>query len=459
VTRVTTSDGYDLVCVGGGVAGWTAALRAVELGLRVVVVEKHGAGPGWGNGRVSGGFFHAAGLDPRAHDADAILARVQEVTAGGVARPDVARAFARHVRRALLFLESHGAVFAPVAPIEMAANVLQPADRATGEWRHRGPDVLLTGLWQEATGRGVDFRPGRPAVDLVVEGGAVTGVVCAPAGRGGPTETYLGRHVLLADGGFHAAPELVVEHIGPGYLVRGSRGSNQGDALRMGRAVGADVDGLEWFYGHCQVRDALRDERLWPFPSPWPVMAGGVVVDGLGELLPGASDGDESAADAIAKSRTPLGCWVVCTEALWQERASVDALGLGSPRLDPDLLERGGTVVTAPGVVALAAATGLPAEALAVSLAASPSGRIEGPFRALPLVAGITFTMGGLVVDGEARVLRPDGSRVLGLLAAGGAMGGLQGGPGPTRGYCGGWSEAATFGLLAAESAASPTDS
>jgi fumarate reductase flavoprotein subunit len=45
-----------------------------------------------------------------------------------------------------------------------------------------------------------------------------------------------------------------------------------------------------------------------------------------------------------------------------------------------------------------------------------------------------------------------DGTPIKGLYAAGGAMGGLQGGP-QSKGYTGGWSEATTFGLLAAEHA------
>jgi fumarate reductase flavoprotein subunit len=48
--------------------------------------------------------------------------------------------------------------------------------------------------------------------------------------------------------------------------------------------------------------------------------------------------------------------------------------------------------------------------------------------------------------------LDADERPIPGLLAAGGTMGGLNGGP--RSGYAGGWSEAASFGLLAAETAA-----
>jgi fumarate reductase flavoprotein subunit len=72
-----------------------------------------------------------------------------------------------------------------------------------------------------------------------------------------------------------------------------------------------------------------------------------------------------------------------------------------------------------------------------------------GRFMAIPVVAGNTFTMGGLLVNRFGQVLNGDDQPIPGLYAAGGTMGGLQGGP--RIGVAGGWSEASTFGLLAAE--------
>jgi succinate dehydrogenase/fumarate reductase flavoprotein subunit len=77
---------------------------------------------------------------------------------------------------------------------------------------------------------------------------------------------------------------------------------------------------------------------------------------------------------------------------------------------------------------------------------------VHRPFRAIPVVVGITFGLGGILVNGSAQVLR-DERPIAGLYAAGNAMGGLQGGP--RYGYSGGWSQASTFGLIAAEHIAS----
>lgn len=64
------------------------------------------------------------------------------------------------------------------------------------------------------------------------------------------------------------------------------------------------------------------------------------------------------------------------------------------------------------------------------------------------VTAGITHTLGGIRVDDRARVLRPDGSPVDGLFAAGVDAGGVAGG-----GYASGLAQALVLGLVAAESA------
>ena len=76
----------------------------------------------------------------------------------------------------------------------------------------------------------------------------------------------------------------------------------------------------------------------------------------------------------------------------------------------------------------------------------------NAPFRAIPLCAGITVTMGGIAVDGAARVVRSDDTPILGLYAAGSCVGGIEGGP--RAGYVGGLIKAFLLGLVAAESAA-----
>jgi fumarate reductase flavoprotein subunit len=121
---------------------------------------------------------------------------------------------------------------------------------------------------------------------------------------------------------------------------------------------------------------------------------------------------------------------------------------------------------------------GLPPEALVSTVAAYNTAVAEGatgslspsrtadrfppmsiqraPFRAVPVCAGITYTMGGIAIDGQTRVLDRNDAPIPGLYAAGAATGGLEGGP--FTGYTGGLSKASVFGMLAAESIAREPD-
>jgi predicted oxidoreductase len=62
---------------------------------------------------------------------------------------------------------------------------------------------------------------------------------------------------------------------------------------------------------------------------------------------------------------------------------------------------------------------------------------------------GITHTIGGLLIDERARVLRGDGAPVDRLYAAGADVGGIS-----TGGYASGLAAALVFGRVAAESIA-----
>jgi fumarate reductase flavoprotein subunit len=73
----------------------------------------------------------------------------------------------------------------------------------------------------------------------------------------------------------------------------------------------------------------------------------------------------------------------------------------------------------------------------------------QPPFYAVALAAGITYTMGGIEIDAQARVVGRDGNPFPGLFAAGGCTGGIEGGP--LGGYVGGFLKAATLGYIAAE--------
>jgi fumarate reductase flavoprotein subunit len=324
-------------------------------------------------------------------------------------------------------------------------------------WRGTGADQLLTAMWKRFMGRGGTACFGARAVRLVTRTGSVTGVEFEVGRR---TATLNARAVLIADGGFQANADMVRHYITPTYRLRGAD-TDTGDGIRMGIEVGAHVVNMDSFYGHCMARDALWDNQLWPMLSLYPIIAVSLVVDRDGRRFADEGVSNQHMAQAIARSTEPGGNWVVFDQTVWEGAARAEPL---PP--NPTLVERGATVITAGSLAELARAIDVPNAALDETVRAfnahatintqlSPTRTGQAipvqvpPFYALPAIAGITFTMGGLLVNQNAQGLTSDGLPIRGLYAAGGAMGGLQGGPKPA--YAGGWSEAATFGLLAAE--------
>jgi fumarate reductase flavoprotein subunit len=102
----------------------------------------------------------------------------------------------------------------------------------------------------------------------------------------------------------------------------------------------------------------------------------------------------------------------------------------------------------------MAASLGVPAGPLGDTIgcfsATSPlvgrsRGRLDGPWYAAWITHGILTTQGGLLVDPAGRVLRPDGTAIGGLSAAGGAATGISG-PSPA-GYSSGNGLLAAMGL------------
>jgi fumarate reductase flavoprotein subunit len=77
---------------------------------------------------------------------------------------------------------------------------------------------------------------------------------------------------------------------------------------------------------------------------------------------------------------------------------------------------------------------------------------IRPPYRIIPTVAGITYTMCGLEIDARCRVRTVEGATVDGLYAAGSSVGGLEGGE--QTFYLGGLAKAAILGRVAGQNAA-----
>ena len=452
---------FDVVVVGGGLAGLGCANRCAELGLKVALLERGPEERYHCNSRFSMGFVNCAFEYILGDPAD--LRRAIDRHTRSFAVPELANAFAENAGAAVRWLEKQGVrlikggwqggqrvMLAPPVPNRMGLN-----------WPGRGGDVMVFRLGARLVQRGGILMRGVAARELVVENRRCTGVI---ATRGCETVRLDARAVLLADGGFQANLDLLRRFITPApeRLLQRNAKTGRGDGLLMAEAVGAQLRGTDRFYGHVQSIDAMNKPALWPYPVVDHPMCAGIAVTRAGKRFANEGLGGVFMANAIAAQEDPLGTIAVFDHRIWE------TAGKEGQRPANSLLQKGGaTIHCSDTLQGLARLCGLPAEALSATVSAynfaveagkletldpprsdNPVNRAQAimapPFFAVPLCAGITYTMGGIAIDGQCRVEHMDGGVIEGLYAAGSTTGGHEGGP--VAGYTGGLGKATTFG-------------
>ncbi|ODU07039.1 MAG: hypothetical protein ABS81_02830 [Pseudonocardia sp. SCN 72-86] len=461
-----------LAVVGAGLAGLVAGVRAAELGVRVVVLESGSAQRYPSNSRYTGGVFHLAFHDITAPPDD--LFEALSDAAAGFSDPSLLRVLADDAARCIEWLTAHGAEFGQGGSAEWMSRMLVPFSLQTpgfrDHWPDKGAERLLQCLEALLAGHGGELRRGMRARGLSTVDGRVTGV--RVIADGGSETEVVADAVVVADGGFAGNAELVERYISPApeKLCRRGAGTGLGDGMLMAKEAGARLAHMDRFYGHVQCAEAVRDDALWPYPILDLVASSALVVGPDGRRFADEGLGGVAMANAIAALPDPLSAFVVMDSNVWE--------GKGRDFLlppNPTLVERGVTLYSAPDVAGLAELIGVPADALQTTVTdfeearagqrldlldpprtSAPSTLASGadpirtpPFLAIRLAAGITYTMGGIVIDTGARALREDGTAVRGLYAAGSATTGFEGGPRSV--YLGGLAKAAIFGLRAAE--------
>ncbi|MCU1665282.1 MAG: L-aspartate oxidase [Pseudonocardia sp.] len=230
----------DLVVVGSGVAGLTAALDAAELGLRVVVVTKDATDAGstrWAQGGIAVVVGDVPGDSVGAHVADTLAAgaglsdaaAVTEIIAEGPAA--VAR------------LRARGAVFDPGTDGRLART--REGGHSAFRVVHAGGDAtgaeVERALVAASSDRRLPLLTGHVAVDAVRdELGAVVGLtVLDDAGLPG---VLWAPAVLLASGGY-----------GQLYASTTNPGEATGDGVALALRAGATAADLEFVQFHPTV--------------------------------------------------------------------------------------------------------------------------------------------------------------------------------------------------------------
>jgi fumarate reductase flavoprotein subunit len=463
---------FDVVAIGGGFSGLVPACRAADLGLSAAVLEARSEERYPCSSRYSTGVAHVMGL-PILAESDQLFRAIM-TGSGSNARPALARAIADNGKRTIDWLSQQGAQFTSTAMQRerAGARVLAPNRRSVAglDWEDRGPDLLMRRLEENLTRRAGVLMRGTQAEALVVEDGACVGV---DAVRDGASLRISAKAVVIADGGFAANRDMIAKYITPRadrVLCRVGPGA-QGDGIRMAEQAGAAIGGFGEFYGHIQHRNAMTNALLWPYPHLDAAAEVGILVGPDGRRFTDEGLGGVCMSNAIARLRDPLSASLIIDDAIWQAEPAITT----TVPANPIMVEAGGEVSSAVDIESLAARVGLPPAALSQTvrdyneavasndfarLAVArttakhkPMPILRPPFHAIPLCAGITGTMGGVVINEYAQALRPDGTVFPGLYAVGTPVAGLEGGP--RAGYVGGVSKAFILGMLAAEHIAS----
>jgi succinate dehydrogenase/fumarate reductase flavoprotein subunit len=442
----------DLLVVGGGMAGLTAAAAAATRGARVMVVEK---GDHVGGSAVHAGFAWTAPS----------VEVLREQNPGG--DPDLGAALVTGFPGGVEWIRSLGVDCRPPVTI----------------LRFGRGHQFDTGHYLARCERRVVERDGAvltraQPTSLHVTGGAVTGAdVRLPDGS---VRRVAARWTLLATGGYQADPDLRADLIHPNARDLALRGNpwSSGDGLRLGRSAGAAF-GAEGagFYGHLVPAGVpLSDPSLFVDLALY-YSEHALLFNLAGERFVDETAGDHLTTIALVAQPEARGLLVAdaaahrnwITQSYVEGAVARDTFALASRRGarcaiagSLDEFDEMPPEWGYPGARIRAAIEELNA-ALERGGDVSPDRRHdrtplrEGPFYVVEAAPAITFTFGGLLVDADARVRSQvrsqdggtvDGGTVPGLLAAGADAGGLYDGA-----YAGGLAAALVFGLAAARTA------
>jgi fumarate reductase flavoprotein subunit len=438
----------DVVVVGAGAAGMTAAITAHDLGVKVILLEKQPI-PG-GNSGLSAGGMNAAGtaFQEAKGIRDTPELMFEDTMKGGknINDPELVRVLAGNSAGSVAWLTSIGADVSDVG--RMGGTSVNRAHRPTGG-ATIGPH--LTGvLKKNVADRKMDLRVNSKVVGLRKDkAGRITGVVVE--GRHSGTYTIKARAVVFTAGGFSANAGKVAS-LRPEFA--GMTTSNQpgatGDGMDIGEKAGAALVDMKEIQIHPTVAAGSRI-----LISESVRGNGAILVNREGKRFVNELTTRDKASEAVLK-QTGGSAFMIFDEGVRRSLKQIDgyfALGL---------VKEGATPLE------LGKALGMPGEALAQTIEAynnavdtkndaefkrpdMPRALRTPDYYAIEVKPGIHYTMGGLKIDAATRVIGANGKPMPGFFAAGEVTGGVHG-----ANRLGGNSicETITFGRIAGENAA-----
>lgn len=448
---------FDLIILGGGLAGMSAAVEAGEQGASVLLLEKQDELGG--STVLSSGYMAFAGTDMQEQagiidSTESLLDDLIEV-GGGVNEKDLIKAYGLHQLETYKWLVNHGVEFRTLEAVSghsvPRGHIIDP---------HQAIQVLYQRTKELSN---VTIRFNAPARRMLKnDEGRIYRVLYE---TDGVEQTVLARKgVIIASGGFAKSEQLLGQfspHL-EGALRIGGPG-NQGDGLRMAWEHGAWVQDLPYLNGtygfHPSASGAIKSQGLAFYK-------GGIIVNQLGKRFVNESISYKLLGNAAFQQPDKI------TFQIWDQTV-MDKSVADDPLYDLELLRRRRLLYKVDTLEELADCIDVPLDVLEETLSRYNDGVRNGddpdfgrktlthhfgkptpiekaPFYAFETTVAMLATYAGLAVNSAAQVMNPYGEPIPGLYAAGEVTGGFHG-----AGYMTGSSlgKAAVFGRLAVQSA------
>ena len=442
-TKDTVTMSTDVVVVGAGGAGLTAALTAVQNGADVVVLEKMAmvggasAMAGGGTNATGSQWQQSYGIE------DSPEAYFMDIMKNGH--------FFSDARTLWLYANTQGAAFDWLVAEDGAAlpyKNTEPSPSAEHSYgRTFSPDGggagVISALQEKLAGLGVEIMTETPAQELMVTDGTVTGVK-ALAADGTPYE-ITANSVILATGGYGANTDMLPESVTS--LPYAGAVSATGDGLNMATAIGADSFNLDKvnIQPHSIVLPDGRGQHTFQGCLAMYNKTGSVLVSDQGVRFVNEQG---SANDIKAGMEQNQHSYLIMDAASFETYAQtcIASHNFTQEQLD-EWLEANGTSTPvfahADTLEDLAAIVNIPAGALTDTVeryngfvAAGEDADFDrkvttamgdGPYYAVEMNLRYYATLGGLRINNSMQVLDTDGQPIQGLYAAGEVVGGVVG--------------------------------
>lgn len=416
-------DNYDIIIVGAGGAGMTAAIEAKDAGMNPVILEKMPVAGGNTSKSSAGMNASETSVEKAQGIEDSNQKFFDETLKGGGGTNDQAllRYFVDHSANAIDWLSQNGIVLDNLTTTGgmSVSRTHRPHDgSAVGQY-------LVAGLEKNVRSRNIPLFVNADVTKILEKDGKVSGVDVKI--KETDKKKISAKAVVVTTGGFGANKEMIAKYRPDlkDYVSTNAAGST-GDGIRMIEKLGGATVDLDKIQIHPTVfkktgylvTEAVRGE-------------GAILVNHSGKRFVNEMTTRDKVSEAELK-QTDQSAYLIFGD---KTKAAVKAI---------DQYMSKGMVTSATSLEELAKKTGIDKAELektvtnwnkSVTDKADPdfnrttgmANDISGTYYAIKVSPGIHHTMGGVKINPETQVLKKDGQAIPGLYAAGEVTGGLHG--------------------------------